>query len=168
MIAILDLVIFLAVAISVALGVWRGLVDELMALAILILAVVAAMLLAIPLSGMLSPWLSQWTESRPLSVGLAFAGVFIVVLAVGSVLKALANKLVHASGLSLPDRLLGGGFGLLRAGILLVVAAVLVQPLVADMQWWQNSQLIPYLLQARGVTLELTEMAAGTLKSLAE
>jgi membrane protein required for colicin V production len=48
--------------------------------------------------------------------------------------------LIHATPLSLPDRLLGAGFGLLRGGVLLlaVASAVSLTP-AAQSQGWRAS-----------------------------
>jgi uncharacterized membrane protein required for colicin V production len=65
---------------------------------------------------------------------------FVAALVAWSLLARLIRMLIHATPLSLPDRLLGAGFGLLRAVVLLlaVATAVLLTP-AAQSQGWRAS-----------------------------
>ena len=79
-------------------------------------------------------------------------GAFVAALVVWSLLARLIRMLIHATPLSLPDRLLGAGFGLLRGGVLLlaVASAVLLTP-ASQSQGWRVSHGARWL----GLTLQL-------------
>lgn len=131
-------------AASVLLGVWRGLVFELLSIVGWLVAYFGAPYLA--------PTLQTWLPQQRLGPGLLHAAglvlAFIVILLAWGVGAKLLRALIHASPLSILDRLAGAGFGLVRAvllGILLVVV-VSMTPVVA-MAPWQASQLVPHLHQ---------------------
>jgi membrane protein required for colicin V production len=77
---------------------------------------------------------------------LAFLLVFLAIVIGGAVVGLLVAKLLRAVGLGFVDRLFGAVFGLLRAGLLLLVAA-LIAGLTSFPRhdWWQNSMSAPRL-----------------------
>ena len=109
-------------AFSALVGLWRGFTFELLSLAGWFLAYFAAR------------WLQPWAASELpigtpgslLNHGAAFACVFLVVLIVWGFLARGIAALIKKTPLSPLDRLLGAGFGLLRAGIVLLVFATLI------------------------------------------
>lgn len=137
----LDVSILVLVAVSTLLSLMRGFVREAFSLAVWILAF----------------WIS-WTyfrdvavhlersiETPSIRIGVAFAALMILSLAIGGLINYLVIRLVQTTGLSGADRLIGMVFGAAR-GMLLVVALVLLAgltPFPAD-PWWQESKLIPY------------------------
>jgi membrane protein required for colicin V production len=117
-----DLAMLGVMAFSALVGLWRGFTFELLSLAGWFFAYFAAR------------WLESWAASELpigapgslLNHGAAFACVFVVVLiAWGFVARGIA-ALIKKTPLSPLDRLLGAGFGLLRAGIVLLVFATLI------------------------------------------
>ncbi len=73
-------------------------------------------------------------------MGAAFILAFFVALVAWFLLARLIRLLVHATPLSLPDRLLGACFGLLRAGVLLLaVASVVLLTPASQSQGWRTS-----------------------------
>jgi membrane protein required for colicin V production len=96
-------------------GLWRGLVHELMALLGWPLAFVLSKLFA----GNIAPLLPLKQETARITV--AYVLVFVAALIVWAVLTALLGKLMKAAGSGWQDRVLGGLFGLLRGGLLLLV-----------------------------------------------
>jgi membrane protein required for colicin V production len=145
----LDWALLAVLAMSIVVGVARGFVFECLSLAGWLVAWFGAQ--------WGSPWVSPWVAavlpSAPtgsaLNMGLAFAGLFIVVLIAWSLLARLVRLLLHATPLSLPDRALGAGFGLLRGGVLLMVVATLVALTPASQsQTWQGSQGARWLTSA--------------------
>jgi len=136
-----DWALLAVLAASVAVGLWRGLVYELMALVGWLVAYVAA-----------QAWAADWVAPRlaglPLGApgsaqqaGAAFALTFIAVLVAWGLLARLVRLLLHATPLTLLDRLSGAGFGLVRGGVLLLVLATVVSltPAVRAPAW-QDSQ----------------------------
>lgn len=116
----LDYAVLGVFVLSMAWGVWRGLVREIMSLAGWVIAFLAANLFAAPLADLLPATLSR-PEYRSL---LAFGAIFLVTLIVCSVGALWLTKVVHAAGLGSVDRAFGALFGLLRALIIVLAAAI--------------------------------------------
>ncbi len=138
-----DLVLLGIVALSLLVGLWRGFVEEVFALAVWAFAFLAAF----QFSGLLAAELEPWVDMPSGRQGLAFAAVFLAVLAVGGLLTWLVGQLVQKTGLSGTDRLLGGLFGAAR-GLLLVLALIIAAgftPIPLD-PWWAESRVIQALL----------------------
>lgn len=133
----LDWVLLGVVGFSVALGIWRGLVYEVLSVASWVAALVVGQWLA-PDAG---AWLPLAGASEPVRYALGFVLVFVACVFAGGLLAFLVKKLVAAVGLSPVDRALGGLFGALRAGILLLALAVLagLTPLHTS-GTWRDSQ----------------------------
>ena len=56
------------------------------------------------------------------------------------------RSLIHATGLDIPDRVLGGLFGLARAGLILMLLVVGAAYTPAPEQpWWKSAALTPPL-----------------------
>ena len=109
-------------AASVLIGLVRGFVFELLALAGWIVAWFAAQWAAPALVS----YLPLPAMGSALKLGVAFGLAFVAALLVWSLLARLVRMLVHATPLSLPDRLLGAGFGVLRGAVLLLAVATVV------------------------------------------
>jgi membrane protein required for colicin V production len=77
-----------------------------------------------------APWVAShvplFSAESPLRLGLAFALAFIGALVVWAVAARLIRMALHATPLSIPDRLLGAAFGLLRGVVLLLAVATVV------------------------------------------
>ena len=74
---------------------------------------------------------------------LGYGGVFLMTLALGAIVTSILASWIRGSHLSGADRSLGGGFGLLRA-VLMIGAAALLSDLAEarEARWWTESQLI--------------------------
>ena len=131
----LDWALLAVLLLSVVVGLMRGFVFECLSLVGWIVAWFAAQWG----SPMLAPHLPG-TAGSALNQGLAFALTFVAALIVWSLLARLIRMLIHATPLSLPDRLLGAGFGLLRGAVLLLVVATVVAFTPASQsQGWRAS-----------------------------
>jgi membrane protein required for colicin V production len=149
-----DYVIVLLTLASVAIGAWRGFTTEAMSLATLLAAVAIAWLFA----GQLEPMLGDWSSALEVRLWAARVVIFVAVLIVGGLLSWVARKLVRTSGLSGIDRSLGGVFGVLRAGVFLGLAVLVIQFMgLAEEPWWQDARFRPY-----------AERIAATVKYYAE
>ncbi len=138
-----DLAIFAIIALSIVVGLWRGFIKEVFALAVW----VAAIVLAFQFSGVLAELLVSHVSLPSARTGIAFTGIFILVLVVGGLLTYLLGKLVKSTGLSGTDRLLGSVFGLVR-GVALVLLVILVcgfTPIPSD-PWWSDSRALQSML----------------------
>jgi membrane protein required for colicin V production len=132
-------------AFSMVLGLWRGLVFESLSLAGWIVAWLGARWAA-PL---LAPRLPLGKPGSALNAALALALCFVAALLAWALLSRLIRLLIRATPLSLPDRLLGAGFGLLRGLVLLLAAAAIVALTpAAQSALWRQSQGARWLGQA--------------------
>lgn len=114
---VFDYAVLTIVGLSVLLSVIRGLVREVLALLAWVIAFVAANLLAGELAVLLPPEV----PSDELRLLAGFAGVFLAVLLLMSLLAIFASKLVKSAGLGVEDRVLGGVFGLARGGLVVII-----------------------------------------------
>ena len=138
---IIDIIIAVAILISVVVGIIRGLVKEAISIAALLVAIWAALYFGPALGSVSDAWLS----SEELRKWFGRVLVFIVVLAVGTLLGWAISKLVRSSALSGMDRFLGALFGAGR-GILLVAVAIIGGQFAGfdNDEWWEGSRLIPH------------------------
>ena len=133
---VLDWLFLLGLLISVGLGVWRGFVYEVLSVLNWLLALVLAQWLGEDV-GRLLPIDSQ---SESLIYIAGFVLVFVVSVFVGGVVVWGLPKLIEQAGLRPVDRVLGGAFGFLRAVLLMLALAVLVQMSTLKTQdWWRDS-----------------------------
>ena len=116
----LDYAVLGVLALSIAWGIWRGLVREIMSLAGWVIAFLAANLFAAPLAEQLPASISR-PEYRSL---VAFVAIFLLTLVVTTLGAVWLAKVLHAAGLGGLDRLLGALFGLLRALLIVLAAAI--------------------------------------------
>ena len=119
---LVDWALLAVLAVSVLVGVVRGFVFEVLSLAGWIVAWFAAQWG----SPLLAPQLPVGAPGSALNAGAAFALAFVVALVAWALLARLVRLLIHATPLSIPDRLLGAAFGALRGGVLLLALATVV------------------------------------------
>ena len=139
-----DWALLAVLTLSVVIGLVRGFVFECLSLAGWVVAWFAAQ------------WGAPWVAARlpvsdpasALSHGAAFLLAFVAALVVWALLSRLVRMLIHATPLSIPDRLLGAGFGVLRGGVLLLAlcTVVLLTP-AAQSVAWRASHGGPWLAQ---------------------
>lgn len=139
-----DLAVLGILAGSTVLGLMRGLVREAFSLAAWVLAFLGAKFLA-PL---LAPSLPGG-DAPALQHAAALVLVFLAVLIVASLAGKLLSGLVKWAGLGAYDHMLGGLFGVLRAGVA-VLGLALVAGLTAlpKSQVWQQALVRGPLEQA--------------------
>lgn len=116
----LDYAVLGVLVLSIAWGVWRGLVREIMSLGGWVIAFLAANLFAAPFSALLPASIAR-AELRSL---ISFVAVFLITLVLASLVGILLSKIVRSVGLGNLDRLLGALFGLLRALLIILAAAI--------------------------------------------
>jgi membrane protein required for colicin V production len=128
-----DVALLAILALSVVVGLVRGLVFEVMSL----LGWLAAWIAAQWLSPEVAPHLPVGAPGSASNHAAAFAATFVVALLVWSVIARVLRMLIHATPLSLVDRLLGAVFGLLRGALLLLAIATVVSlsPLKKSNAW---------------------------------
>lgn len=137
-----DWALLAVLGLSVLVGLWRGFVFECLSLAGWLAAWFGAQW-AVPWIG---PLLPGWGGG--LNLAAAFALGFLGVLVAWTLLARLVRLLIHATPLSIPDRLLGAGFGALRGGVLLLALATVVALTPASQSAaWRASQGARWLEQ---------------------
>ena len=110
--------------VSMLLGLWRGLIYEVMALLGWPLAFVLSRLFVDDLTALLPSLFDFSTSSTVQDISLAaasYALAFIGVLLVWGILTKLLSKVMKAAGAGWTDRILGGLFGTLRGGLVILV-----------------------------------------------
>ncbi len=139
-----DWALLAVLAFSVLVGLMRGLVFELMSLVGWVVAYVAAQMF----SAQLAAHLPIGSPGSSLQQGAAFVLTFLAVLIAWAVLARLLRLVIHATPLTVIDRLLGAVFGLLRAVVvLLALTTVLAFTPAGRSPAWQDSQGAAWLSQ---------------------
>jgi len=123
---VFDYAVLTIVGLSILLSIIRGLVREALALLAWAVGFIAASLLAADLAALLPPEI----PGEQLRLLAGFAGVFLGVMLLMSLLAIFVSKLVKSAGFAAEDRVLGGVFGLVR-GVLVVMVLVLLAGLTS-------------------------------------
>ncbi|MEW6705705.1 MAG: CvpA family protein [Pseudomonadota bacterium] len=131
-----DWILLSILGLSVLIGLWRGLVFEVLSLLGWVVAYFAAQWFAPEVA----PHLPVGTPGSALNHAAAFVATFVLVLVGWALAARLVRWLITASPLSLIDRVLGAGFGLLRGLVLLLVIATVVSmtPAARSPAWSQS------------------------------
>lgn len=138
-----DWAILAVLGLSILLSLWRGFVREAASLA----GWIAAFIIANLFTGEMATFLARWIENitgRYIAAGaILFAGTLVL----AGLLGKLANQVVHATGLSLLDRLLGTAFGFARGIIIVLVVVYLLRHLAPpqNLLWLDQAQLMPHV-----------------------
>ncbi len=108
--------------------------------------------------GIAAAYVLDYVSSRAIANLIGFFVIFIGVVFVGALIGHLLAKLFKWIGLSWLDRILGGGFGLVRG---VIIAAALVTVLLAfapspPPRSVVDSKLMPYTLDASNMLAALT------------
>jgi membrane protein required for colicin V production len=127
---------------SVLIGLLRGFVFECLSLVGWVVAWFAAQWAA----PQLAPGLPVGTPGSALNLAAALSLCFIAALVVWGLAAKLIRMLIHATPLSVPDRLMGAAFGVLRGVVvLLAVSSVLALTPAAQSTAWRSSQGVRWL-----------------------
>lgn len=143
-IGLFDMACLGLVLLSGLIGAWRGLFFEVLALLAWAGAFFAAQWGSVLLDAFW-PW--QWLgDSAQARYLLSFALVFVCALLLLGLCASAARSSIQKTGLRPFDRVLGMGFGLLRALILLWAVTVLIWLTPLHQQaWWRTSWCAPWL-----------------------
>ena len=137
-----DMLLAVALLLSMLLGAWRGFLYEVLSLVGWVAAFVMAKLFAQDLS----EHLPLTGPAQPFRLVAAFVLLFVATAFLGGFVAWLARKLAQKTGLRPVDRVLGAVFGALRALVLLVGFAFVLEftPWAKD-EGWLSSQGGPVL-----------------------
>lgn len=140
----IDIAIISVIAISSLFGLWRGFVKEILSLVSWVAALVLARLYSDPLSEMLVPLI----DSSGARYVTAFVIIFVAVMMIGTLINVLVSKLLSVSGLNVVNRIFGGGFGIVRGAVIVMVILFITNVFVSETLLWQESKLVPYGMSA--------------------
>lgn len=138
-----DWMIIVVLTISTLWSLWRGFVREALSLLAWVAAFVIAHLFVDQLATMLAGAIAN-VSGRYIA---AYAILFVSTLVIFNLVIYLATRLVHFTGLTVLDRVLGTVFGFARGVIIMLVLAYVAQQLLVpqDRPWLENSLLMPHL-----------------------
>ena len=139
-----DLTVLGIVAISAVLGLSRGFVREMLGLGAWVLAGWGAY----RYGPLLTPTALRLIGDPEIATVTAYAGTFLVLVIVLSLLSNLVGRAVRVSALGGLDRTLGLVFGAARGAVVMVLAYILVGAMLPHAEAWP-----PQLKQARIVPL---------------
>jgi membrane protein required for colicin V production len=144
----IDLTMLVVLALSVVAGMLRGLVSEVMSLAGWVVAWLLAQAWALDVAAALHIGVPGGQLAR--LAGLAIT--FVATLLAWRVLTWLLQQVIHATPLAPLDRLLGACFGVVRGGLILLVAVVMLglTPMARQASW-QVSTGVRWLTGAQAV-----------------
>ncbi len=133
----IDGLILFILVVSAGLGLAHGFAREVLGLAGLVVGVILGALLAPGLGGSLFGWLPG-----PLGLAGAFLTVFLGCLLIAALIGRLMTAILNAASLSLPNRILGGLFGLARAAMFLMALMVALDFMGIDAgKWLEGSRI---------------------------
>lgn len=138
---IIDYLLAAIFLLSALMGLFRGFIKE----AISLLGWVLAVWCAWRYGAAVAERIPSFVDDSAIEIWVARAIVLIVVLILSGLFSRLIAFIIHQSGLSGTDRIVGMVFGMAR-GVLLICLVVLLLDATgfsAD-PWWQESKLIPY------------------------
>ena len=139
-----DFAVMAILLVSLLFGLWRGLVYEVLSLAGWPVAFLLSRLFAGDVAPMMpGPALSNIEGvQETMRITLAYAVVFVAALIVWGALAWLLSRLVKAVGLGWLDRVLGGLFGVLRGGLVILVLVWLAgMTAVPEQPFWRDAQM---------------------------
>ena len=128
-----DLTLLGMLVLSVAVGLWRGITFEIMSLLGWLVAYVIANAAGPFVAGLLPGGI----EGGSMRLWVSYVVIFVVVLVGIGVLARMMRAFIAATPLSAVDHLMGGLFGVLRAGLvmLIIATAVSISPFARSKAW---------------------------------
>ena len=154
---LLDLLLVIIVGASVATGLMAGFAR----VGIGFIATVTGLVCGFWFYGIPAAWLHEHLKSAAAANLIGFFLVFFGFVMAGALIGKLLSKLFRWTGLSWLDRLLGGGFGLVRGSLIAIVfisvlLAFTPRPLPA---WMLDSKVLPYAIDASNLCAALAPNA---------
>ena len=155
----LDVLILLPLLIGLVRGLMRGLISEIIAFVVVILGVLGSRFAAPSASKCLLQWF-QWPEG--VCDIVAYALIFLAIAILLSIAAKLLTRLLRAIHLGWANRLLGGLFGVLKHGIIVLFAVFVMDKTDEAFHWQENepvvktSVLYPHAVKAVGWIISKT------------
>ena len=137
-----DWCILAVILISVLLGIFRGFSREILNLLTWVLAFSLAWMFGAWVASLLHEWIAQ----PAVRSAVAYAGLFMSGLLIGSLITHFFTDWVRNSVLNDMDRTLGGGFGFLRGLFVVSLFMLVASTMGANKErWWQRSLFVPHM-----------------------
>lgn len=137
-----DWCILAVVLISILVGVFRGFAREILNLLTWALAFGVAWIFGDHLAGLLAAKIAE----PAVRIACAYAVLFLGGLLTGAVLTHFLTDWIRDSVFNGIDRTLGGGFGLLRGAVVVILFVLLAGTMGARQdRWWHQSIFVPRL-----------------------
>lgn len=150
----IDLVIAIVFIVSVIVGVMRGFVREALSIASWILAIWLALTFCTEAGDFIGRYFSIPAEG--FRTGAGFAVIFIGTLFLFSFISHMITKLLIKGAVKGTDRVLGIGFGIVRAAAIMVAVILVLRGMgMENTGWWQDSMGISYLEPAANYVEQL-------------
>ena len=153
-----DYVLLTIFVLSILVGMKRGLIKELISIIALIAAFIIASMFAAHLASYFTSTSSvqnlvnQSTSfvgadtTQPISyfaLGVSYAVLFFATIIVGAIISYILQLGVEVTALGFINRILGGGFGLIRGYLINLVIIFVVQlTSLGTEPWWAQSKLV--------------------------
>lgn len=142
-----DWVILAILLVSVLVGVMRGFIKEALSLASWVIALWLSITFCREAGDYIASFIDIPVDVFRISAG--FALIFIVTLFAFAIVTFVITKLFVRGPIKATDRVLGVGFGAIRAGAIVVAVVLVVRGIGLDKSdWWENSQYLPYFVPA--------------------
>lgn len=140
---VFDLILAVIFLISILVGVMRGFIREALSIASWILAIWLGITFCDPAGEFIARYFSIPADGFRSAAG--FALVFIGTLFGFSIISYVISKLLVKGAIKGTDRILGIGFGVLRAGAIVIAVFLVGRGMgMENSDWWQNSKYLGY------------------------
>lgn len=158
----IDYAIIGVIVISAVISLFRGFIKEAVSLAVWIIGAVIAFRFYPNLAAYLTG-----IENEMLRSGAAIAILFVTTLILGALLNHLLSEIVHYTGLSGTDKMLGMVFGALRGVLIAAMTLLFLDTLTPanSSEWWQQSILIPEFANVIDWVLEVFKQNSSLLST---
>ena len=149
-----DVLLLLVIGLSVASGFGSGFAR----VGIGFIAAVFGIVCGFWFYGVAAAYVLDYVSSRAIANLVGFFVIFLIIVVLGAIVGRILAKFFKWVGLSWFDRLLGGGFGLLR-GVVIAIALVTVLLAFAPSpppHSVTDSKLMPYVIDASNILSDIT------------
>ena len=135
----LDVILLLPLLLGLVRGLMRGFISEIIAFAVVILGVLGARFGAPPFAAWL---LKQFVWPQNICDIVAYTLVFLAIAIVLSIFAKLMTKFMRAIHLGWANRIFGGLFGVLKYGILVLIAVFVVDRSNKAFHWLDEAPIV--------------------------
>ena len=136
-----DLIIAGIFLVSILVGLLRGFIREALSITSWILAI----WLGLTFCNQAGDWLGQFISipAEAFRVSAGFALIFVSTLFIFSIISYVISKILVKGAIKGTDRVLGMGFGVLRAFAVVVVVMLVARGIgMQNNDWWKNSRYL--------------------------